>query len=162
MSDQPQTGQPEEIPRRPLRPKTEAGADAQPDSSAAGKPVKRVSLPSLEEADAHMEYAAHRADPPADMSAPEPVAEAAAEPPEEVVDDAAAPDDARPVASNAISDGVEEVEKELSSGFILGIALVVVVLVFGLVMARMHGRINRLESRISKVEGPPPPTTVAP
>jgi len=155
MSDEHLTGEPDEIIRRPMRPKTE-DAERQPNSGGAAKPAKRVSLPSLDEVDARMEYASHRADLPE--------IEPTVEPDEEPADDAIEPhadldiphDDIRALLSDAGIDEPDDTEKELSSGFILGIALVIIVLVFGLVMARMHGRINALESRVLKLEGPAP------
>jgi len=121
-----------------------------------------VTLPSLDEVEARLEYAAHRADPPPPAEPtpePEPAPDAEpdaapdAEPAEEVVDDAEPPDEAAAVVPDAPANDGEDAEKELSSGFILGIALVVVVLIFGLFMARMHGRINGLEAQVLKLQG---------
>ncbi len=47
-------------------------------------------------------------------------------------------------------------EREISTGFLLGVALVVVVLVGGIWVARLQNRVAGLEARISQLEGPPP------
>jgi cobalamin biosynthesis Mg chelatase CobN len=47
-------------------------------------------------------------------------------------------------------------EREISAGFLLGVALVVVVLVGGIWLARLQNKVGNLEARISQLEGPQP------
>lgn len=46
----------------------------------------------------------------------------------------------------------EEQAREISSGFLLGIALIVVALIGGILIARMQGKIGALERRVQNLE----------
>lgn len=47
-------------------------------------------------------------------------------------------------------------EREISAGFLLGVALVVIVLVGGIWLARLQNKVGNLEARISRLEDPSP------
>ncbi len=55
-------------------------------------------------------------------------------------------------------------ERRVSTGFVLGVALIVVVLVGGIWLARLGKKVSRLESRIARLEQPaePPAGPAAP
>ncbi|MFO7957942.1 MAG: hypothetical protein R6X33_12675 [Candidatus Brocadiia bacterium] len=66
----------------------------------------------------------------------------------------APPEDEAAEAEESKSPAGAVSEREISAGFLLGVALVVVVLVGGIWLARLQNKVGNLEARISQLEGP--------
>jgi len=100
-----------------------APSGEQPDDERAM--MKTIVMPPLEERDPRFLYATHRPPPPEEESA-KPKAPRPSKPAE---------------------------ERQVSAGFLLGTALIVVVLVGGIWIARLSRKVTSLEQRISSLEG---------
>jgi hypothetical protein len=64
----------------------------------------------------------------------------------------APPDEAAEKAHLVAVTGQRAVERQVSSGFLIGVALIVVVLIGGVLLARMGKHVQRLDSRVSALE----------
>jgi len=105
--------------------RAEAGQAAEP--SDGPKTVKRVSLPTPQELASRYAFATYRS----------------------------APSEEGDGQGHSGGTGAPASERELSTGFVLGVALVVVVLVGGIWLARMGRRVGRLEKRVEALESLP-------
>ena len=99
---------------------------AEPAADAEGAPAaRRVSLPPRDEQDVRYPYATHRPAPPDEKAEKKELAAVTGRKP----------------------------EREFSTGFVLGVALIVVVLVGGVLVARLQKKVGALEQRVSRMEG---------
>lgn len=104
---------------------TEGGASTTAESAPERTaPVKRVVLPAQEGGEARYPFATYRPAPPDEKAE---------------VEELAAVTGAKPA-------------REVSTGFVLGIALIVVALLSGIFIVRLGKRVNSLEKRVSRLD----------
>lgn len=111
-------------------------------SGSSRKPVRKVTLPSQSGMDGRMTYATHRPPPETGKNTNKGTGQRRTVPPRKAV----APTPAKAAA-----------EKQVSAGFILGVALVVLTLVFGVALVRLSSRVSALEGKVA--EAHPDPTS---
>ncbi len=108
--------------------------DEDPAPAERTKPPKKVILPPPHGAETRYPFATHRPAPPDEKAE---------------VEELAAVTGVRPA-------------REVSTGFVLGVALIVVVLLGGIIMVRLGKKVGSLEQRISRLETTELQTAAAP
>jgi hypothetical protein len=104
---------------------------AEPPADAGGQPAPRhVSPPPRDEQDVRYAYATHRPAPPDEEAEKKELAAVTGRKP----------------------------DREFSTGFVLGVALILAVLVGGILIARLQNKVGALEQRVSRVEAQNPRT----